>query len=457
MHIFRTSTRSHWLANARQLTVGWLLAGLPLGAAWSAPAANPPSASLTNAAEATTTEGTLGHIASLTLRDAIVRAERGNPVLRAKQAQRAAAEGVSVEASVLLFNNPQLSLDATARSVQQAGMGNERYRETGLGVSQSFEVAGQPGYRREGAQAALDALRLEIDDTRQQQRADVAQRFYRVLALQQRVELEALAARLFDETARAVERRRAAGEDTRLDANVARVEAERAINQLAQVREQLIEARSALAVPLQLPPEQLPQVSGALGLDPLEYAEGDLMERARSQPRLQALALRQRSAQARLKLAQAARYPDVTLGLSTGREGPPGSRERFTRLTLSLPLPLFNQNQAGIGAAVTETTQAELEREVAERDAPAAVHALWLRLQSLRQRVERLQQSVVPTLSVNEQLSGKSLKAGQIGLLELIVANRQSIDARRDLIDAQLDYHTARLSLEAAAGWSSAQ
>ena len=52
---------------------------------------------------------------------------------------------------------------------------------------------------------------------------------------------------LFDSTAAAVEKRRAAGEDTRLDANVALVEAERARNQLALAQEQLLEARAALA------------------------------------------------------------------------------------------------------------------------------------------------------------------------------------------------------------------
>jgi len=60
----------------------------------------------------------------------------------------------------------------------------------------------------------------------------------------------------------------------------------------------------------------------------------------------------------------------------------------------------------------------------------------------------------LPALSSNEELSRKSLKAGQIGLLELIVTNRQSLDAQRDLVDALLDYQTTRLALEADAGWT---
>jgi outer membrane protein TolC len=54
----------------------------------------------------------------------------------------------------------------------------------------------------------------------------------------------------------------------------------------------------------------------------------------------------------------------------------------------------------------------------------------------------------------NYQLSMKSQRAGEIGLLDLIVVNRQALDARRDLLDALLEYQTTRAALEAAAGWS---
>ena len=45
-------------------------------------------------------------------------------------------------------------------------------------------------------------------------------------------------------------------------------------------------------------------------------------------------------------------------------------------------------------------------------------------------------------------------QAGQIGLLELIVVNRQALDARRDLNDALSEYQATRLELELTAGWS---
>lgn len=390
----------------------------------------------------------------LTLAEALSLAESANPTFRAKQAQLAAAEGVRTDANALLFNNPQLSTDLTRRSVPQAGQGSERRQEWSAGLSQTLEIAGQRGYRREAADAALAALRAEIADARRSARTTASERFYRVLALQQRVVLEEQALKLFEGTAAAIQKRRAAGEDTKLDANIATVEAERARNQLAIAQEQLLAARSELSATIQLPPSSLPEVVGELSMTPRRFSLAELLAGVDAQPRLRALVERENSATSRLKLEQASTYPDVTVGVNVGREGPGTARERLTTLTLSVPLPLFKRNATGIGQARSELSQVQIERQTTLRDTRANVNALWRRLDSLEARVRRLQESMLPALADNQQLSVKSQQAGQIGLLELIVVNRQALDARRDLNDALSEYQATRLELELAAGWS---
>lgn len=392
-------------------------------------------------------------LAPLTLQEALARAALANPALRAKQAQLNAAEGARTDANALLFNNPQLLAEQSWRQVPQTSSGDERRREWGAGLSQAFETGGQGRFRRDAAAAALEALRFEIADTQRQVRSEVASRFYRVLTLQQRIDLETQALKLFDDAAAAVQKRRSAGEDTKLDANVAMVEAERARNQLSLAQEQLFEARSDLAAQLQLAGPALPQALGDLAPVATGYTLNDLLNNLEAQPRLIALAAREKSANARLRLENANVYPDVTVGVNVGREGPGNARERLTTLSVSVPLPLFKRNAAGIGLAATEATQAQIERETARRDTRANLTALWFKLASQEQRVRRLQKSVVPALIENQNLSIKSRQAGQIGLLELIVVNRQALDARRDLIEAHSDYHNTRATLELTAGW----
>ena len=392
-------------------------------------------------------------LAPLTLQEALARAAQANPALRSKQAELAAAEGLSSDARSLLFNNPQLAFDKTRRLVPQAGMMTERRNEWTGGISQTFETGGQGGFRRETASSALEALRYEIVDAQRQIRSEIATRFYRVLALQQRVELESQALKLFDDAAAAVQKRRVAGEDTKLDANVALVEAERARNQLALAREQLNEERNDLAARLQLVGPALPLAQGELTPAPMGFALNDLLGSLDSQPRLLALSAREKSANARYRLERASVSPDVTVGLNVGREGPSVARERLTTISVSIPLPIFKRNAAGIGQASTAATQAQIDREAAQRDIKANVVSLWTRLASQEQRVRRLQDVVLPALTDNLSLSVKSRQAGQIGLLELIVVNRQALDARRDLIEALTEYHSTRAMLELEAGW----
>ncbi|MBA4280847.1 TolC family protein [Ralstonia sp.] len=392
---------------------------------------------------------------TLSLADALRLAEEAHPALRAKQAQLAAAEGARADASGLLFNNPQLSVDRTRRDVPQPEQPTEKRREWSTGISQTLEIAGQHGYRRAAAESGLVALRAEIEDVRRQVRVETAQQFYRVLTLQQRIAVEEQALTLFESTAAAVQKRRLAGEDTKLDANVAAVEAERARNQLAQANEQLLDARSELSAKLQLSPERLPQASGDVAdlSAPVPYTLEALLALVDARPRLQALAAREDSARAKLRLEQASRYPDVTVGVNVGREGPGSARERVTTVSISVPLPLFKRNASGIGQARSELDQAEIERSAAVRDAYTQVRILWAKLDSLHARLQRLQGTVLPALADNQQLSLKSQRAGQIGLLELIIVNRQALDARRDLLEALAEYQTTRLALELASGW----
>lgn len=388
----------------------------------------------------------------LTLVEAMRMAESAHPAVRNRQAQLAAAEGYRSEADAFLFNNPELSLQQTRRQGEMSYNGNT---DRSFGVSQTLEIGGQQSKRREAAAAGIVAIRAEIDDARRQARADAATRFFAVLAAQRRVQLEQRSLSLFDGGAQAVAKRRAAGEDTRLDANVAMVEAERARNSLASASEALLAARSELATTVQLPPSALPEVEGDLeaSTDALPYALEQLLASAQAMPKQRALLAREDAARAKLGVEQASRYPDLTVGLQVGREGPNDARERLTTVSISLPLPLFKRNAAGIGQALSDMTQVEIERASLARDTQARVRQLWSRLASQRDRVQRLQRLVVPASADNQKLSLKSLQAGQIGLLDQLIVNRQALDAERDLNDVLVEMHATQIELETAAGW----
>ena len=391
--------------------------------------------------------------AALTLDEAMRLAEAAHPSVLARQAQLAAAEGTRREAAAWLFNNPELGTEGIRRRANATG---SSWSEWSVGISQPFETGGQQAKRREAAAAGLDALRAEVDDTRRQARVEAATRFLAVLSAQQRVQLEQRSVDLFERSAQAVVKRRAAGEDTRLDANVALVEAERARNALALAGERLIDARSALGTAVRLLPNTLPEVVGELGstIAPLPYRLEQLLASVQNLPRQRALVAREDAARARLGVERGSRNPNVTVGVHVGREGPSNDSERLAIVSLSLPLPMFKNNDAAIGQAMTDMTQAEVERAAGLRDTEVRVRQLWSRLTSQRERIQRLQRVLMPASTDNQQLSAKSREAGQIGLLDQLIVNRQAIDAERDLIDLLAEMHTTRIELEYAAGWT---
>lgn len=390
---------------------------------------------------------------SLTLERAWQLADNANASLRQILAKRSAVQGDVADARSLLWNNPKLSGERTRREVPQTGLNPENRREWTGAIEQTFEIAGQQGHRRSAAQQDLDALDATIEETRHEVHAEVEQRFVQVLALQERIATESASLKIIEDTAASIGKRVTAGEDSRLDGNLAKVEAVRARNQIGVLEEQLIEARAELASTLQLPSNELPVVSGSLSAPLPTYTLAQLQANATGRPLLRALNYREQSAKSRLALERAARYPDVTVTLSSGREGPLAGRERLTGISLSLPLPLFHHNAGPIGRAATELTQAQIEREAAIRNTDASVTALWQKGQSLNARVEALQKTVLPALEENQRLSVKSLQAGEISLVQLLLVNRQVLDGRRDLIDAQTELRMTRIALQQAAGW----
>ncbi|MDA8255028.1 MAG: TolC family protein, partial [Betaproteobacteria bacterium] len=307
--------------------------------------------------------------APLTLEQAWEQAEQANPSLRSTQANLAAAEGELTDARAPLWNNPQLATEWRKRTLPQTADPARINREWMVGLAQTFEIAGQQGKRRSAAEQSLAATQEVIAETRRQLRAEVEQRFVQVLSLQLRIQMEERTLKLIEEAASAVRKRVAAGEDSRLDGNLAKVEAERAQNQVSVLREQLVQARAELGTLLQLPADNLPEAGGYLDPSSASYTLQELLASAADRPLLRAFDYREKAARSRLDLERAAVYPDVTLGLSSAREGPADSRDRITGLSVSLPLPLFRRNDTGIGRATTELTQVRVQQQAVQRDA----------------------------------------------------------------------------------------
>lgn len=397
--------------------------------------------------------GAAAHGQPLTLDEAQRIAEQNHPLLRSTRSEVSATEAELQESKALLWNNPQLSAEARQRRLGQVNEPDVSRRDAALGISQTFETGGQPRARRAAAQAALEANQATVEATRREVRAETAQRYFQVLALQRRVQMEQEGLGLVQRAAAMVAKRVSAGEDSRLDGNLATVEAERSVNQLAQAREQLLQAQYALAATLQLPPGATPEASGDLTPPAQTYTKDELLSLAARHPKVQAAEARTRAASSRVTLEKAARAPDVTVGLSYSPERSIDTKDRVTTLSISVPLPLFRRNEGAVGRALSDEEKSRAEQLTTQRESAAAVYQLWQRQESLTARVARLRDSVLSKLDENQRLSLKALQAGEISLGQYLLVRRQALDAQRDVLDASAELAQTRSELETAAGW----
>lgn len=391
--------------------------------------------------------------APLSLEDAYRTAEANHASIANARAELRAVDAERREANALLWNNPAVTAEGRRRQLGQVDGPDVLRRDASLGISQTFETGGQPAARRAATKSSLDAAEASVDVARRLVRSDVAQRFFDVAFLQQRLKVEDAALALLQRALSMVRKRVAAGEDSRLDGNVAAVEFERSANQVASVKEQLLQARAALAGAMRLPPGEQREVQEPLTPSELPYTRDELLALAQDGAQVQAARAKERAAVKRAELEKAMRSPDVTVGLSHGPERGIDTRDRVTTLSVSVPLPLFRRNTAGIARALTDYERARLEREAAERDGAAAVLTLWQRALSAQERASRFRAEVLGRLEESEQLSLKSLQAGEIALGPYLLVRRQTLDARRELLDVLADLQKTRLELEAAAGW----
>lgn len=389
----------------------------------------------------------------LTLDEALTRAESLHPSLRLAQREIDAARAEAREAGALAWNNPQFSAELRQRRLGQANDADVSRRDAAIGISQTFETGGQAGARRQATQAALTASQNAGDAARRELRAQVTQGFNRTLLLQERVKTEQQSQELLERAAALVRKRVEAGEDSRLDGNLARVETERGAQQQAQVRSQLLQARIGLATLLQLPPGTPPEVAGTPNLGPPPYGEAELLAALARHPRMLAAEAAAQAARSRLALERGARSPDVTVGLTYSPERGIDTRDRVTTLSISVPLPLFRNNEGAIGRAASEAERARLERDALARELEGSVRSLWQQQDDIVRRIGRLRDTVLPAAEENQQLSLKALQAGEIALGQYLLVRRQVLDAKRDLLDATAELLQARSELEATAGW----
>ena len=370
--------------------------------------------------------GQSANAAGFTLTQLIDIAIGNNRDLQAARQVEAQARARLLQAG--LMPNPQVQVATTNEGLFNYG---GEYT-TSAGINQQFPIAGRLARQKDVARVDIDLALEEIRDAELKLAGEVAAGFYRILALNRQIAVRKQLSEI-DRKLLAVSRNRFhAGEVSELDVNAAQLELQRLdqesvllgsdrAKQLGELNQLL--GRSA-AQPLVLD-DTLPTMNQ---LPNLADQQRQALER---RPELRSAILTARRAGADVGLARAERWEDWTVGVGTERSRiavdglPRQASSSAVTLNLTIPLPVFNQNQGRIAEASSKQTQAEIRINALELSIRNEVESLTAELARLHKTLTQYQSNMLPTSKRNIKIAQDAYSKGQISITEVVQAERQ--------------------------------
>lgn len=396
--------------------------------------------------EAANPEATGAAALSLSLKEAILRAEQRAPdVVLAGYAVRE-AKAQRVGAGVLFPVNPRLQADArppiTGGTLHDIGYS--------ANLELYFDVGGAPRARVREAERGGDVAIADLSLERLRGRVAAWTAYVQVRVAETRIEETRSLVAIGERILRASRQRGAAGasgdiEETLATADLGQLRA--AIESAGRQREEHVATLREL---LDLGPAQALVLTTPLEEPPAPPARDALVALAiDTRPELAQIRARLAFLDARSDRLKSERFP--RLGAYMGVDAAPVS-PIFGVLGLSVELPLFQRNQgprAVVDAArATEAERQELQARRILREV-TAIHAAY---ESRRSELKLISTTAVPAAERTLELVEQGWLAGRFDVFRVATAARDVARARASRLDALEAAWIARIALDRAAG-----
>ncbi len=388
----------------------------------------------------------------ITLEEAIRLAMEQNPRLLAVRGAVLLAEAQRLTASQWPFN-PALTVEGD-RALPWSEQGDN---SLGLGVSQEFEVGGQRRRRSAVAAANVERVQASVADEERLLKAEVANAFYEVLALEGQRTLALENVEIAGKLLAAAAARFEAKQIAEVDLNLVRLQTDQARNESARTDARARTARLRLAALMGEPAGAELVFKGTLGVAPLEIEPDQAVRLAIGhRPDVAARRHAVREAERGIELEESLVTPNPELGVFFGDEftsiGGLSERDWLLGFEIRLRLPVFNRRKGEIAQArarmgIAAAELAELERQV-EREVEVALEKLRIARDTVRLYEEQLN----PLSRRNLGEFETAYRAGEVGTLEVLRAQEDRNRVARGYQEALLEYSAARIEIESALG-----
>ncbi|MDQ6954659.1 MAG: TolC family protein [Mariprofundaceae bacterium] len=360
---------------------------------------------------------------AVTLKAAMDAAVEQHPMLKISKMHIDGAQGELQEQGSYAYN-PELTVEPQRRRINGGGSSNDYY----ITLSQGIELGGKQKYRELSAQAGLEAVKLESSTLHQRVAINAARALVDLYFSKRELLWRNQQTVTLLKLHKAILRQMELGEANQLDVNLSQASLTQAINAEAQAKQQhtMNVSRYVMAVGAagdikDIQPE-LPKllVGWQLLADPVGIAMNSRPEITVKRQRLA-----QYSAQA--DLANAKRIPDVTIGLTAGRE----AGDQLISLGLTVPIPVLNSHSGAYRTALSQTSAYKTELQWFEQRVKLEVQqAVFNHTTAMQALLAMRKVEGKPVSSDNIALARKAFDAGELDIEELVVHINQILESR---------------------------
>lgn len=376
----------------------------------------------------------------LTLDTALKLAEQYAPTLRANSAQIEGAENM-VSASGILPNpklfvgldNYPISGDA-AWSITQEGMTMQK-----IGVMQDFPNRAKRQAEVELAKAELGSVTAQTEILRIELRQKVASAWFKRFYLERKL---ALYDELFSENrllSQMTQTQVTSGRTMVADALDPRLESNVLLDQKDDLLRDLKKAKLELHRLVSAEPtENISQIETLSTQAPIISLDtSKLYHHLHQHPELKAYQAEKKTAEAKLRQAQALQKPDWGIEFAYQHRAPEFGDMIGVQLTTELPV--FSKKRSGplIQAALAEQNRITADQEVKYREYLTLLDEGLSDLDALDQQINRTMQKSIPLAKQKVNLQLATYQAGKTNLTNIIAARQALLEQRLRLIDLQ--------------------
>ena len=318
---------------------------------------------------------------------------------------------------------------------------------TTVEIGQEVEIGLQRGLRKRVAHTEIERVRAELEDAERRLAGRARHAFLDVAYLHRSLSLADTVVHIGEKLAEIARIRFDAGEASKLEVKLARLEGMRARTRRAEIANKLALARIQLHqllgkvvgdIPedLETPPPWWP---------PLELpalVEGALERR----PDLKMLNLDARKASHEIRLARRERLPDLHVSFVFEQL----SGTNLYGGHLSLPLPILNRNRGAIAAALARRRQFDAESAYTRERIRREVEAAFGRLQASKERLDLFEEGILELAAGNLELTRTRYRLGEIGIFGVIRAQERFVEVQSAYLDSRHEFDAAMVALETA-------